>query len=67
MATAERTTERPGSPEEAAELLRTLGEAGKAVRPRGGVLEGLRRLAPGGPHRHQNRSATPAASSGWRR
>jgi glycolate oxidase FAD binding subunit len=30
------TTERPGSPEEAAELLRALGEAGKAVRPRGG-------------------------------
>jgi glycolate oxidase FAD binding subunit len=30
------TTERPGSPEEAAELLRSLGEAGKAVRPRGG-------------------------------
>src|SRR5215210_1766075 len=36
MATAERTTERPGSPEEAAELLRSLGEAGKPVRPRGG-------------------------------
>jgi glycolate oxidase FAD binding subunit len=33
---AELTTERPGSPEEAAELLRSLGEAGKAVRPRGG-------------------------------
>ena len=30
------TTERPGSPEEAAELLRSLGEAGKAVRARGG-------------------------------
>jgi glycolate oxidase FAD binding subunit len=30
------TTARPGSPEEAAELLRALGEAGKAVRPRGG-------------------------------
>ena len=30
------TTERPGSPEEAAELLRSLGEAGSAVRPRGG-------------------------------
>jgi glycolate oxidase FAD binding subunit len=30
------TTERPGSPEEAAKLLRSLGEAGKAVRPRGG-------------------------------
>ena len=36
MATAEVTTERPGSPEEAAELLRSLGEAGKGVRPRGG-------------------------------
>jgi glycolate oxidase FAD binding subunit len=36
VATAELTTERPGSPEEAAELLRALGEAGKAVRPRGG-------------------------------
>jgi glycolate oxidase FAD binding subunit len=36
VATAEVTTERPGSPEEAAELLRSLGEAGKAVRPRGG-------------------------------
>jgi glycolate oxidase FAD binding subunit len=36
MATAERTIERPGSPEEAAELLRTLGEAGKPLRPRGG-------------------------------
>ena len=36
MATAEVTTERPGSPEEAAKLLRSLGEAGKAVRPRGG-------------------------------
>src|SRR5215210_1173861 len=36
MATAEVTTERPGSPEEAAKLLRALGEAGKAVRPRGG-------------------------------
>src|SRR4051795_8746713 len=37
MATAaERTTERPGSPEEAAELLRSLGEAGKPLRPRGG-------------------------------
>jgi glycolate oxidase FAD binding subunit len=30
------TTERPGSPEEAAELLRALGEAGRAVRPLGG-------------------------------
>jgi glycolate oxidase FAD binding subunit len=30
------TTERPGSPEEAARLLRSLGEAGKAVRVRGG-------------------------------
>jgi glycolate oxidase FAD binding subunit len=30
------TTERPGSPEEAAELLRSLGEAGRAVRPVGG-------------------------------
>ena len=36
MATAEVTTERPGSPEEAAKLLRSLGEAGKGVRPRGG-------------------------------
>ena len=36
MATAEVTTERPGSPEEAAELLRSLGEAGSAVRPLGG-------------------------------
>jgi glycolate oxidase FAD binding subunit len=36
MATAEVTTERPGSPEEAAELLRSLGEAGRAVRPVGG-------------------------------
>ena len=33
MATTEVTTERPGSPEEAAKLLRALGEAGKAVRP----------------------------------
>ncbi|MEO8687189.1 MAG: FAD-binding oxidoreductase, partial [Solirubrobacteraceae bacterium] len=30
------THERPGSPEEAAELLRSLGEAGKVVRVRGG-------------------------------
>jgi glycolate oxidase FAD binding subunit len=30
------TTERPGSPEEAARLLQSLGEAGKAVRVRGG-------------------------------
>ncbi len=36
MATAEVTTERPGSPEEAAELLKSLGEAGRAVRPVGG-------------------------------
>ena len=36
MATAQVTTERPGSPEEAAELLRSLGEAGRAVRPVGG-------------------------------
>jgi len=36
VATAERTIERPGSPEEAAELLRTLGETGTPVRPRGG-------------------------------
>src|SRR3954451_1430569 len=37
MATAaERTTEHPGSPEEAAGLLRALGEAGKPLRPRGG-------------------------------
>jgi glycolate oxidase FAD binding subunit len=36
VATTEVTTERPGSPEEAAKLLCTLGEAGKAVRPRGG-------------------------------
>jgi glycolate oxidase FAD binding subunit len=36
VATAEVTTERPGSPEEAAELLRSLGEAGRAVRPLGG-------------------------------
>jgi glycolate oxidase FAD binding subunit len=36
VATAEVTTERPGSPEEAAALLRTLGEAGRAVRPLGG-------------------------------
>jgi glycolate oxidase FAD binding subunit len=36
VATAEVTTERPGSPEEAAELLRLLGEAGRAVRPVGG-------------------------------
>ena len=36
MATAEVMTERPGSPEEAAELLRGLGEAGRAVRPLGG-------------------------------
>src|SRR3954449_3836284 len=33
---AERTTERPGSPEEAAELLRSLGEGRKPLRPRGG-------------------------------
>lgn len=36
MATTELTTERPGSPQEAAALLRSLGEAGKAVRVRGG-------------------------------
>jgi glycolate dehydrogenase FAD-binding subunit len=36
VATTEVTTERPGSPEEAAELLRSLGEAGRAVRPLGG-------------------------------
>ena len=36
MATTEVTTERPGSPEEAAKLLKALGEAGKAVRVRGG-------------------------------
>jgi glycolate oxidase FAD binding subunit len=36
LATAEVTRERPGSPEEAAELLRSLGEAGRAVRPVGG-------------------------------
>jgi glycolate oxidase FAD binding subunit len=36
VATAEVTVERPGSPEEAAELLRSLGEAGRAVRPVGG-------------------------------
>jgi len=36
MATAQVTTERPGSPEEAAELLRSLGEGGRAVRPLGG-------------------------------
>jgi glycolate oxidase FAD binding subunit len=36
VATAEVTTERPGSPEEAAQLLRSLGEAGRAVRPVGG-------------------------------
>jgi glycolate dehydrogenase FAD-binding subunit len=36
MATSGVTTERPGSPEEAARLLRSLGEAGKAVRVRGG-------------------------------
>ena len=51
MATAEVTTERPGSPEEAAKLLRSLGEAGKGVRPRGGgtklpdVLERLDQLS----------------------
>jgi glycolate oxidase FAD binding subunit len=36
LATAEVTTERPGSPEEAAQLLKALGEAGRAVRPLGG-------------------------------
>jgi glycolate oxidase FAD binding subunit len=36
VATTEVTTERPGSPEEAARLLRSLGEEGKAVRVRGG-------------------------------
>ena len=36
MATAEVATERPGSPEEAAALLRSLGEAGRPVRPLGG-------------------------------
>jgi glycolate oxidase FAD binding subunit len=35
-ADTEVTTERPGSPEAAARLLRSLGEAGKAVRVRGG-------------------------------
>ncbi|MGZ8634836.1 MAG: FAD-binding oxidoreductase [Solirubrobacteraceae bacterium] len=36
MATLESVTERPGSPEQAAELLRGLGEERRAVRPRGG-------------------------------
>jgi glycolate oxidase FAD binding subunit len=36
LATAEVTTERPGSPEAAAQLLKALGEAGRAVRPLGG-------------------------------
>ena len=36
MATAEVTTEQPRSPEEAAQLLKSLGEAGRAVRPLGG-------------------------------
>ena len=36
MATAEVTTEQPRSPEEAARLLKSLGEAGRAVRPLGG-------------------------------
>ncbi len=36
MATAQVTTERPGTPEEAAQLLKSLGEAGRAVRPLGG-------------------------------
>src|SRR5215210_2016909 len=36
MALADVTTERPGSPEEAARILGSLGKAGKAVRVRGG-------------------------------
>ena len=45
MATAEVTKERPGSPEEAAELLRSLGEAGRAVRPVGGRTKLERKFA----------------------
>ena len=36
MAAAPVATEHPESPEEAAELLRTLGEGGRAIRVRGG-------------------------------
>ena len=39
MATLESVTERPGSPEQAAELLRGLGEERRAVRPRGGATK----------------------------
>jgi glycolate oxidase FAD binding subunit len=39
MATAESVTERPSSPEQAAELLRGLGEERRAVRPRGGATK----------------------------
>jgi glycolate oxidase FAD binding subunit len=39
LAATETVTERPGSPEEAARLLRELGEAGRAVRPRGGATK----------------------------
>ncbi|MDP9294277.1 MAG: FAD-binding oxidoreductase, partial [Actinomycetota bacterium] len=39
MATAQSVTERPGSPEQAAELLRGLGGEGRTVRPRGGATK----------------------------
>jgi glycolate oxidase FAD binding subunit len=39
MATLESVTERPNSPEQAAELLRGLGEERRAVRPRGGATK----------------------------
>jgi glycolate oxidase FAD binding subunit len=39
MATLESVTERPGSPEQAAELLRGLGAERRAVRPRGGATK----------------------------
>jgi glycolate oxidase FAD binding subunit len=39
VATAQSVTERPGSPEQAAELLKGLGAEGRSVRPRGGATK----------------------------
>ena len=39
MATAQSATERPGSPEQAAELLKGFGAEGRTVRPRGGATK----------------------------